>query len=279
MKPVKKTSWLKTVLLYGIFLIYLTPFFLVLINSLKSKVNIVKYPLELINRQGVQFVNYATALKKMDFLQAFSNSLLITVISVVLMILLSSMTAYLFVRARWKGCNISFSLMLASMILPFQVVMIPLIYIYGAKLQMLNSHITLIFMNVGFGVSLCTFMCHGFIRSNIPLALEEAATIDGCSRFQCFIHIVLPLLKPIISTITVLEVLSIWNDYLLPSLVLRRKPLYTLPIAIRTFYGTFSNDYGYIMAGLVMSVVPVIIVYICLQKHIIGGVVAGAVKS
>ena len=157
--------------------------------------------------------------------------------------------------------------------------MIPLVSIYGAQLQMLNSLPTLIFMNIGFGVSLCTFMCHGFIKSNIPVALEEAATIDGCSQFKCYFRIVLPLLKPILATISILETLSIWNDYLLPSLVLRRKELYTLPIAIRTFYGTFSNDYGYIMAGLVLSIVPVIIVYLCRQKHIIGGVVAGAVKA
>ena len=101
--------------------------------------------------------------------------------------------------------------------------MIPLVSIYGAQLQMLNSLPTLIFMNIGFGVSLCTFMCHSFIKSNIPVALEEAATIDGCSQFKCYFRIVLPLLKPILATISILETLSIWNDYLLPSLVLRRK--------------------------------------------------------
>lgn len=113
----------------------------------------------------------------------------------------------------------------------------------------------------------------------MPLALEEAAIIDGCGPIQTFFKIVLPLLKPILSTVAILQVLGLWNDYLLPSLVLVRPKLHTLPIAIRTFVGTFSSDYGNMMAALVMTVVPVIIVYIALQKYIIGGVVAGAVKS
>lgn len=272
-------SVLKTAALYFFFVLYMVPFLMVLINSFKRKASIIKYPLDLVDSEGMQFENYVTAVEKMDFLKAFGNSLIVTACSIVFLVLLSSMMAYLFASKNWRACRISFSLLLASMILPFQVVMIPLVSIYGAQLQMLNSLPTLIFMNIGFGVSLCTFMCHGFIKSNIPVALEEAATIDGCSQFKCYFRIVLPLLKPILATISILETLSIWNDYLLPSLVLRRKELYTLPIAIRTFYGTFSNDYGYIMAGLVLSIVPVIIVYLCLQKHIIGGVVAGAVKA
>lgn len=270
---------IKTVLMYLLFLIYMLPFVLVIINSLKQKANIVKFPLDLTDPAGPQFVNYLTASQKMDFLKAFFNSTTVTLVSVAFILFLSSMASYLFARKNWKICRASFSVMLASMILPFQVVMIPLISIYGAQFGILNSRLTLIFMNIGFGVSLSTFMCHGYIRTNIPIALEEAATIDGCSPFRCFFSVVFPLLRPILSTIGVLEVLNIWNDFLLPSLVLRRKELYTLPIAIRTFYGTFSNDFGYIMAGLVLSVLPIIILYIFLQKYVIGGVVAGAVKA
>lgn len=272
-------SRLKSIFMYLLLLLYLVPFFLVLINSLKKKASIIKVPLDLVDKAGVQFVNYTTALRKMDFLRSFSNSLIVTICSVVLILVLSSMMAYLFARYNFLACKVSFSILLASMILPFQVVMIPIVYIYGANLQMLNHLGTLIFMNIGFGVSLSTFMCHGFIKTNIPRSLEEAAMIDGCTVWQSFFHVVLPLLKPILSTVAILEVLNIWNDYLLPSLVLRRKELYTLPIAIRTFYGTFSNDYGYIMAGLVLSIVPVIVLYIFMQKYIIDGVVAGAVKS
>ena len=269
----------KTILLFIFLAIYIMPFILVLINSLKRKAEIIKFPLALMDSQGFQFKNYATALDRMDFIQAFSNSIIVTGLSILILLFFSSMAAYLFARKDWKICKASFSILLASMILPFQVVMIPLISIYGAQLNIINSLGTLIFMNIGFGLSLCTFMTHGFIKTSIPIALEEAATIDGCTNFNCFIRIVFPLLKPILSTISILEVLSIWNDYLLPSLVLRRKELYTLPIAIRTFYGTFSSDYGYIMAGLVMTIIPIIIVYVIFQRKIIGGVVAGAVKS
>jgi len=261
-------------------IVYLLPFALVLINSFKRKVSIVKHPLELLDDKGMQFVNYANAVGKMSFGRSFGNSLFITVFSVLILVVFSSMAAYFLVRhAKWKASKITFSLMLASMAVPFQVVMIPLISIYGGKLHILNSRTTLVLMNFGFGVAMCTFMCHGFIKSNVPLALEEAATIDGCSPHAIFFLVVFPLLKPIISTIVILESMGFWNDYLLPSLVLGQRKLYTLPLAIRTFYGTFSNDYGNIMAGLVLSMLPIIVLYIFLQQYIIGGVVAGAVKS
>ncbi len=270
---------LKTVFIYLLFIFYIIPFALVLINSLKSKVNIVRYPLELVDRNGPQWGNYATAWADMNFLNSFTNSFIVSVTSVLILLVFSAMAAYVFVRTNWKICNISFSLMVASMVVPFQVVMIPLVSIYGAKLGVLNSKITLILMNFGFGTSMCTFMCHGFIKSSIPISIEEAAIIDGSSHMGTFFRIVFPLMKPILSTIAILELLGFWNDYLLPSLVLTKRNLYTLPIAIRTFYGTFSNDYGNIMAGLVMSVFPIIVVYILFQKHITGGIMAGAVKS
>lgn len=215
----------------------------------------------------------------MNFGTAFMNSIIITGVSTVLIILFSTMTAYLFVRTDWLMCKICFALIIAYIAVPFQVIMIPLVSIYGNVFGILNSIWTLIFMNVGFGTGMTIFMCHGFIKTNIPVALEEAAMIDGCNRFQLFFKIVFPLLKPVISTVTILNVLGLWNDYLLPSLVLGKKELYTLPLAIRTFYGSFSNDLGKIMAALLMMVLPVIIVYIFLQKYIVGGVISGAVKS
>ena len=252
---------------------------MVIINSLKRKVNIVKYPLQLIDDKGLQFVNYAKAFNEMDFGTAFFNSIVVTGISVVLILLFSAMTAYLFVRTDWLACKVFFALMVAYMVVPFQVIMIPLVSIYGNIFGILNSRITLIFMNLGFGTGMAIFMCHSFIKTNVPMALEEAAKIDGCTRLQIFFRIVFPLMKPILCTLTILNVLGLWNDYLLPNLVLGKKALYTLPLAIRTFYGTFSNDLGKIMAALVMIVAPIILVYIFLQKYIIGGVVAGAVKS
>lgn len=269
----------KTIFVVFMFLFYMMPFILVIINSLKRKVNIVKNPLMLIDDKGVQFVNYVKAFTEMDFGAAFFNSILITGVSVFLILLCSSMTAYLFVRTNWLACRIFFALIVAYMVVPFQVIMIPLVSIYGNIFGILNSRATLIFMNLGFGTGMAIFMCHGFIKTNVPMALEEAAKIDGCTRLQIFFKIVLPLMKPILSTITILNTLGLWNDYLLPNLVLGKKALYTLPLAIRTFYGTFSNDLGKIMAALVMIVAPIILVYIFLQKYIIGGVVAGAVKS
>lgn len=269
---------LKLTIAIIVLIIYLFPFVLVLVNSLKTKVSIVKAPLLLVDAKGPQWVNYQNAIDKMDFVRTFSNSLFVVGVSVALLMIVSSMAAWLFVRAKWAACRISFSAMLASMIVPFQVVMIPLIAIYGAQLHLLNYRMTMVFMNLGFGVSMCTFMCHGFIKGNIPVTLEEAARIDGAGYHRTFFTIVLPLLKPILSTVAILEILSYWNDYLLPSMIFTRKELYTLPLAIRTFYGEFSSDYGNIMAGLTLSVAPVILVYLILQKHVIGGIVAGAVK-
>lgn len=278
-QPRKASSVKKTSIVSVIFILYMFPFLLVLVNSLKRKVNIVKHPLQILDDAGLQWVNYKNAIEKMDFIRSFGNSFIITAVSVVLLIVFSSMAAYIFVRTDWKACKISFFAMMASMVIPFQVIMIPLVSIYGGKLGILNSRTVLILMNFGFGTSMCTFMCHGFIKSNVPIALEEAARIDGCGPHGIFFKIVFPLMKPILSTIAILEVLGLWNDYLLPSLVLGKKNLYTLPLAIRTFYGTFTNDYGNIMAGLTLSIIPIVIVYVFLQKYIVGGVIAGAVKS
>ena len=278
-QPRKASSVIKTSIVSVIFILYMFPFLLVLVNSLKRKVNIVKHPLQILDDAGLQWVNYKNAIEKMDFIRSFGNSFIITAVSVVLLIVFSSMAAYIFVRTDWKACKISFFAMMASMVIPFQVIMIPLVSIYGGKLGILNSRTVLILMNFGFGTSMCTFMCHGFIKSNVPIALEEAARIYGCGPHGIFFKIVFPLMKPILSTIAILEVLGLWNDYLLPSLVLGKKNLYTLPLAIRTFYGTFTNDYGNIMAGLTLSIIPIVIVYVFLQKYIVGGVIAGAVKS
>ena len=169
-------------------------------------------------------------------------------------------------------------MMVAAMIIPFQSIMIPLVSIYGAGLDVLNHRITLIFMHTGFAMSMSVFIYQGFIKSNIPLSLEEAAHIDGATRLQIFFKIVFPLLKPTTATVIILNALAFWNDYLLPSLVLGKKELFTLPLSTYSFYGTYSADYGVIMAALVLTVAPILVIYLLLQKQIISGVVAGAVK-
>ena len=228
--------------------------------------------------KGLSFDNFVKAFNQMDFLNAIKNSLIITVSATAIVTILAAMLAYFIVRNNNMLTRIIFALMVASMIIPFQAIMIPLVSIYGGTLNLLNHRLTLIFMHVGFSMSMTVFMFHGFIRGSVPIALEEAAYLDGCTHTQTFFKIVFPLLKPIMSTTLILNALAFWNDFLLPSLVLTDKKLLTLPLSTYSFYGTYSADYGTIMAGLLLCVVPLLILYIALQKQIINGVVAGAVK-
>lgn len=275
----KVTNALAMIGLIIIFIAYMFPFIMVMINSLKQKRDIIKSPFSwLYTIKGLSFDNFVKAFTQMDFLNAFKNSLIVTVSATVLVTLLAAMLAYYIVRHNNGISKLTFALMVASMIIPFQAIMIPLVSIYGGTLNILNHRITLIFMHTGFSMAMSVFMFHGFIKGNVPIALEEAAYIDGCTHSQTFFKIVLPLLKPIISTMVILNSLAFWNDFLLPSLVLTDKKLLTLPLSTYSFYGTYSADYGTIMAGLLLCVIPILILYIVLQKQIIGGVVAGAVK-
>ena len=261
------------------FLLYMVPFVLVLLNSFKQKRDIIKNPFSFVVEKGYSIENYVKAFDKMDFIKAFGNSLFITGLSTILVIVLASMTAYYFTRAKNNFSKVFFAMMAASMIIPFQAIMIPLVSIYGALMHLLNHRLTLIFMHTGFAMSMSVFIYQGFIKSGIPISLEEAAYLDGASKVKTFFEVVFPLLKPTTATLVILNVLAFWNDYLLPSLVLGKKDLYTLPLSTYVFYGTYSADYGVIMAALVLTVAPLLLLYLFLQKHIIDGVVAGAVKS
>lgn len=275
----KAANILAMIGLIFIFIVYMFPFIMVVINALKQKRDIIKDPFSwLYTIKGLSFDNFVKAFTQMDFLNAFKNSLIVTVSATVLVTLLAAMLAYYIVRRNNAISKITFALMVASMIIPFQAIMIPLVSIYGGTLNILNHRITLIFMHTGFSMAMSVFMFHGFIKGNVPIALEEAAYIEGCTHAQTFFKIVLPLLKPIISTMVILNALAFWNDFLLPSLVLTDKKLFTLPLSTYSFYGTYSADYGTIMAGLLLCVLPILILYVVLQKQIIGGVVTGAVK-
>ncbi len=265
------------IVLLILFVCFIFPFLLVVINVFKTKGDITADPLSLIGAHGFTLQNFPEAMKKMNFLTVFGNSLIITVCSTILTIVLSSMTAFVIVRnGRWKLCTLIFSLMIASMVIPFQVLMVPLVSVYGS---ILNSRITLILMHVGFSMSMAVFMFHGSIKTNIPLELEEAATIDGCNRWQTYWKVVFPLLKPTIATVGIINAMAYWNDYLLPSLVLKKKELYTIPIATQAFYGTYSTDIGLIMAALLLAMLPILILYVFLQRYIVEGVTSGAVKG
>ena len=275
----KRINLIKMIVLIIVFIAFIFPFILVVVNVFKQKSDIMRNPLALIGSKGFTLENFPNAMEKMGFWKAFTNSLIITVSSTVLTLLLSSMTAFVIVRNKWKACTLLFSLMVASMVIPFQVLMVPLVSLYGGVFGVLNHRVTLILMHTGFSLSMATFMFHGAIHTNIPLELEEAAFIDGCTRWQTWWKIVFPLLKPTIATVAIIDAMAFWNDYLLPSLVLQKKELYTIPIATQAFYGTYTSDLGLIMAALLLAMLPILILYVLLQRFIVEGVTSGAVKG
>ena len=265
---------IKYVVISGLLLVYIVPFIFVLVNSFKDRKDVISNPLAL--PSTFKFSNYIDAFEKMNYGHAFINTLIITVLSVLIIIIFSSMTAYILVRKDWKLNKFIFFAMVLSMIIPFQGIMIPLVSIYGS-MGMLNSKWALIYMYLGFGMSLAVFMYHGFIKS-IPVELEEAAMIDGATRFQTFWQIVFPIMKPITMTITTLDMLWIWNDFLLPSLILIAPNEKTLQLSTYAFNGTYTSDYGLSMSALMLSILPILIIYLFLQKSIIGGVLQGSIK-
>ena len=266
------------VFMWLLLILYMAPFYLMLINSFKTRREIFA------NTTGLpdvwNYKNYIDAASKMDLVSSFANSLIITVASVILILLFSSMAAWLLVRDQTKKSKILFYVFTAGMIVPFQSVMIPLVK-WMAKIQlgpfkMIGTHYGLIFMYIGFGVSMSIFLYHGFIKG-IPQEVEEAATIDGCSKWQTYTKVVLPLLKPTTVTVAVLNSIWIWNDFLLPFLTLD-KSLRTIPLAMNNFFGAFSKQWELAMAALVMAIIPIIIFYFFVQKHIIAGIVQGSIK-
>ncbi|NLX77671.1 MAG: carbohydrate ABC transporter permease [Clostridiaceae bacterium] len=269
-------KFFKYVLIYLLLIVFLMPFYLMVINSFKTTQEFVSNPFSLPDAKKIGFNNFISAFEKMNFLKAIGNSTVITVISIFLILLTSSMAAYFLVRHKWKINKIIFAILVASMIVPFQAIMIPLVSIYG-KLNLMNSKWILMFMYMGFGQAFAIFIFHGFIK-NIPLEMEESGLIDGCSKVQSFFQIVFPLLRPVLVTVLILDVLWIWNDYLLPSLVLLSPAERTLPLSTYSFFNTYSVDYAPLMAGIVLTIIPVVIVYLFSQKQIIHGVVQGAIK-
>jgi raffinose/stachyose/melibiose transport system permease protein len=279
-KAKKRSHVIMMIILILLFIIFIIPFVMVVINVFKVKTDIVSDPLALVGEHGFTLQNFPAAMEKMNFWVVFKNSLIVTVLSTIITILVSAMASFVIVRnGKWKFCSGLFALMVASMVIPFQVLMVPLVSVYGGIFGVLNHRITLILMHTGFSVSMATFMFHGAIHTNIPLELEEAALIDGCSRWQTFWKIVFPLLKPTVATVAIIDAMAFWNDYLLPSLVLTDKSIYTIPIATQAFYGTYSTDIGLVMAALLLAMLPILILYLFLQKHIVAGVTAGAVKG
>lgn len=258
-------------------LLFVAPIFVVLINSFKLKFFINDAPFKIAT--GDMFagnLNYLNGIKKTGFFSAFGYSLFITVFSVIFICLVCSMLAWYLTRVKTTFTKVTFSLLMFSMIVPFQMVMFTMSK--TANLLHLDNPIGIIVLYVGFGCGLATFLFSGFIKS-VPLALEEAAMIDGATPPQTFFQVVLPMMKPTAITVAILNTMWVWNDYLLPYLTIGND-YKTIPVAIQYLRGGYGSvDMGAMMAMLVLAMIPVIIFYLFCQKFIISGVVAGAVKG
>lgn len=264
--------------LLALSVLFLVPIIIVIINSFKSRIYISSQPLKLPNAETfVALENYINGVTTSDFFSAFLRSLFITVVSVILIVLFASMAAWYIVRSNSKITKGIYYMLVFSMIVPFQMVMYTMTYVTNRA--NLDNLFGITFVYLGFGAGLSVFMLCGFIKS-IPLEIEEAAMIDGASPIQVFFTVVFPMLKPTAITVAILNTMWIWNDYLLPYLVLGSDKK-TIPVAIQlAMQGAYgSTDYGGFMAMLVLAIVPIIIFYIFCQKYIIKGVVAGAVKG
>jgi raffinose/stachyose/melibiose transport system permease protein len=267
-------------LVFLLCLTYLFPLYIVLVNSFKNRAELYEDILAL--PEKFSFVYYANAMDRMNFPSALGNSFIVTAFSILFITILASMCAWMLARSASRLSKIIFMVLVATMLIPFQTLMMPLMQeMSGIKralgIPMVDTMGALIYMNIGFGASLAVFLYHGFIKT-IPRSLEEAAIIDGCNPFRVFWNIVFPMLKPVTATVMVLDVIWIWNDFLLPSLVLTSKANRTIPLSTASFFGEFTIQWNMAMAGLTLTIIPVIAFYILSQRYIIKGVAAGAVK-
>ncbi len=257
-------------------LVFLSPFYLVLSNSVKTLKEI------LLDAASIPAIfhwdNYSKVWDAINFPQAFWNSLSITILSVIFIVLFSSMAAYQIVRRPSRFNSFVFLLLVSAMIIPFQSLMLQLVRVTSI-LELRGELYGIVACYLGFGMPLSVFLFHGFIKS-VPYELEEAARVDGSNPYGVFFRIVFPLLLPIIVTVIILNTLWIWNDYLLPVLVIGgNKDLTTLPVAVTKFFGQYTKKWDLALAGLVMAILPILLFFLSLQRYIVEGVTAGSVKG
>lgn len=264
---------------------FMIPLLLVVINAAKSNSEILTTPLALPENWNNLWLNITKIWNNPNirYGQALFNSVFITFFSLLGITITSAMAAWVLVRTKTKTSMFVFMVFVAAMVIPFQVVMFPLVRwfsIIGRNLgiPLLRNYLGIIIAYIGFGSSLSIFLFHGFIKS-IPLDIEEAAYVDGCGKIKTFFYIVLPILKPIYVTVLILNGIWIWNDYLLPMLLLGKgTPVQTIPLAVSNFAGAFVTSYDMLLTAILMAIVPVLIFFIIAQKHIIKGMVEGSVK-
>lgn len=267
------------IILCALVVVFLAPILFIVMNSFKGKFFISDAPFSFPTQETfVGLTNYITGLQKTGFFSAIGWSFFITIFSVIAIIFFTSMTAYYITRVKSKLTSAIYYIFVFSMIVPFQMVMFPTVKL--ADTLNLANPLGMIVLYLGFGAGLSVFMFSGFVKS-IPLEIEEAAMIDGCNPLQIYFKIVLPILKPTAITVSILNAMWVWNDYLLPYLVIGLSTKYkTIPVVVQMLVGSNGNrDMGAMMAMLVLSIIPIIIFYLLCQKYIIEGVVAGAVKG
>ncbi len=264
----------------------LFPFYLVLMNSFKNANSIVSNPIGLAGASFGQLMTNLTSVinnSNFNFWYAFGTSAVITIVSLVLLALFGGMAAWVICRNKTKWSTAIYMVFIASMIIPFQVVMLPLISTFRdvgkfIGVSMLQSIPGIVFAYCGFGGAMTVFILTGFIKG-IPYELEEAAAIDGCSPEGTFFRIIFPLLKPVITTVTILNGMWIWNDYLLPSLMLGQNgKVKTLPVAVQAFVGSYVKQWDLILTAALLAIIPMIIIFLVAQKQIMNGMVEGAIK-
>ncbi|MBP5325762.1 MAG: carbohydrate ABC transporter permease [Pseudobutyrivibrio sp.] len=265
----------------------LFPFFLIVINVFRNATDIVSNPVSIANMSFEKLINNLTSVinnTNFSFWSAFATSAIVTVFSLVLLALFGGMAAWVICRNKTKWSALIYMVFIASMIIPFQVVMLPLISTFRdvgkfLEITMLQSFPGIVFAYLGFGGAMTVFILNGFIKT-IPFELEEAASIDGCSPEGIYFRIILPLLKPPIVTVTILNGMWIWNDYLLPSLMLGHNgKVKTLPVAVQAFIGSYVKQWDLILTAAFLAIIPMIILFLFAQKQIMGGLVDGAIKS
>lgn len=256
--------------------LFIAPLFIILNYSFKGKRELyLSSPLAL--PESLNFDNYAAAFKKLDLGTTFVNTLFYTVTSVLILALLCGMTAWAIARCSRKFFKFAYVYFIVGILIPYQALFLP-IYMIGFRLNLTNTRHGIIFMYVATGVSFGVFLMNSFM-STVPLELEEAARIDGCSVFRTYFSVVLPLLKPAMATLIIMQSFQIWNDYLLASLYVSKKQLKTLTVAIQSLFSAQSSDYTTAMAAIVISVLPIAILFLSLQKYFIKGMTVGAVKG
>ena len=289
MKTREKTSTvvIKMIIAIVIAAYVLFPFFLVVINSCKPTDQITANPIGFAGANFGQLIsNLRDVINNTHFLfwSAFEYSVIITLLSLVLLAVLGSMAAWVICRNKTKWSTFIYFTFIASMIIPFPVVMLPLISTFRdvgkfIGISMLQSVSGIVFAYLGFGGAMTVFILNGFIKG-IPITLEEAASIDGCSPEQTFFMIIFPLLKPVITTVTILNGMWIWNDYLLPSMMLGQNgKVKTLPVAVQAFVGSYVKQWNLILAAALLAIIPIVILFFFAQKQIMDGMIEGAVKG